>query len=102
MTTDPLAPDEEGLVPPYVDSDLLKGMRAADGCDAFAFRVQGACLMNGIPYTDDLRRAVAFQPDVLAGIRVDKNSTVSTVRVTDTAILNAVETQRPQEPHPID
>ncbi len=92
---DPLAPDEEGLVPPFVESSLLRAMRAAEGCEAFAFRVEMACWQEGVEYTSEVRRKVALNPIINALVRVDRNNTVSTTRVTDTAIIEAVQALKP-------
>lgn len=94
---DPLAPDEEGLVPPFVESSLLRAMRAAEGCESFAFRVEMACWQEGVGYTTEIRRKVAMAPAVNANVRVDRNNTVSTTRVTDDAIITAVQALKPVE-----
>ena len=95
---DPLAPDSDGLLPPFSDSKYLKASRAADGCDTFAARVQAVCWALGATYSDDLRRRVALADAVNTGIRVDRNLTVNTDHVTDAALEQAVQALIPPEP----
>ena len=75
-----------------MESSLLKIARAADGDDLFRMRVQIACELAGVEYSRTVLLTVA--QEVVDGIAVDENGTVSTTGVDDAAIITAINTSK--------
>ena len=73
-------------------SDFMKVARAVDGDDWWVIRLKVACEFLAMEYTRDL--ALFATLACVDSIDVDDNMTVSTQRVTDTEIIDALEAWR--------
>lgn len=78
-------------------SNLLKVARAVRGDDWFVERIRAACILAGVDYTERLAMQVAAA--VADDIDIDADLAVSTSRVSDSAITDALAsiTQPTQE-----
>lgn len=76
---------------------LMKLQRLVNGDDLFKMRVEAACWMADVPFTDAILRHAAADVAVQDDTELDEHQTINSKGVPDSAIISALSTYTTNE-----